>query len=303
MSNPTQTVSADFGSTAEEVLPRRHLGALLVAAIIVAVLLLVAVQVADSPNLHWQVVGEFLFSPEILQGIVVTVELTIVATLVGIIGGTVVAFMRLSPSIALRTLANTFIGAFRSVPLLVQLLLWFNLGLVFPTISVSLPLVGELFSWETNKLITPFLAAILGLGLHEAAYTAEIIRAGLQAIPKGQTDAAQMIGLTPVQVSRYVVLPQAIRVIIPPLGNQFIGMLKTTSLVSVIAGAELLTRAENIYAQSFEVIPMLIVVSIWYAVLTIVASLLQMRLEKALNRSRTGTATSTNVSAINQEAS
>ena len=241
--------------------------------------------IAVNPNLHWDVVVDYQFDAVILQGLWVTTQLTVISMTVGVAIGIVVALMQVSSSRILRSAALAYVWFFRGTPLLVQLIFWFNLGLIFPEISLGIPFDGpKLISWSTNSIITGFVAALLGLIINEGAYMSEIVRAGLQSVDPGQKEAAESLGMSRHKVMVRVVLPQAMRVIVPPTGNQFVSMLKTTSLVSVIAGADLLTVSQRIYLTNFEVIALLMVASIWYLVLTTLASLGQHFLEKRFSR-------------------
>ncbi len=187
--------------------------------------------------------------------------------------------MRLSPNAIVSGFASLYIWFFRGTPLLVQIIFWFNIQLFIPSIDI-----GSIH-FDTNSIITAFVAALLALSLNEAAYMAEIMRGGLMAVDSGQQEAAKALGYTPTQAMLRIIFPQALRVIIPPIGNQTISMLKTTSLVSVVAAQDLLTRAQNIYAKNFLIIELLIVASIWYLVMTTVASSLQYMIERRLGRS------------------
>lgn len=244
-----------------------------------------------NEQLRWDLVGGYLFEESILRGLWMTVKLTVIAMLVGIALGTVLAVMRLSDNPVFRAVAGGYIWLFRGTPILVQLLFWFFLGSVLPTISIGVPFGPDLASWPTNTIITQFAAAILGLGLNEAAYMAEIVRAGIGAVDEGQTEAAEALGMSPVTTYRRVVLPQAARLIVPPTANQTISMLKLTSLVLVIGLPELTTTAQLIYGRNLQQIPLLIVASIWYLVLTTILTIVQSRLEKRMSRgvSRSGT--------------
>ncbi|MCP9951477.1 amino acid ABC transporter permease [Actinomadura madurae] len=266
--------------------PRKSVGAWTLGIVLLTVTGVVATTVVTSPNVEWPVVREYVFSGQVLDGVWVTIELSILAMLLGVVLGLVIALLRVSDNLILRTIALAYLWVFRSVPLLVQLLIWFNLALLFPVISLGLPGGGSVASWQTNSLMTPFVAALLGLGLHEAAYASEIVRAGLDGVPKGQVEAARVLGLSPAKSLLYVVLPQAARIAIPPLGNQFIGMLKSSSLVAFIAGNDLLTVVQNIYSRNYQIIPLLMVASIWYAVVTTVASLGQGWIERRLSQRR-----------------
>jgi polar amino acid transport system permease protein len=187
--------------------------------------------------------------------------------------------MRLSPNPVLKGFSGLYIWFFRGTPLLVQIIFWFNIQLFIPSIDIG-PI-----HFDTNDIVTAFVAALLALSLNEAAYMAEIMRGGLMAVDSGQAEAAKALGYTPLQSMLRIIFPQALRVIIPPIGNQTISMLKTTSLVSVVAAQDLLTRAQNIYARNFLIIELLIVASIWYLVMTTVASGIQYLIERRLGRS------------------
>ena len=214
-----------------------------------------------------------------------TLVLTAIAMAIGIVLGVLLAVMRLSPNPIVAGGSWTFIWFFRGTPLLVQLLFWSYIGTLYPEISIGIPFGGpDLITADGNELITPFLAAILGLGLNEGAYMAEIVRAGLLSVDEGQTEAAQSIGMTRLQTLRRIVLPQAMRVIVPPTGNETISMLKMSSLVSVIAFTELLYAVQLIYAVNYEVIPLLIVASLWYLVVTTLLSIGQYYIERRFGR-------------------
>jgi polar amino acid transport system permease protein len=204
---------------------------------------------------------------------------------IGIAVGLLIALMRLSPNPLLARIATLYIAVFRGVPALVQLLLWYNLAALYPTIGLGLPFGITLFSLNANAVITPLVAANLGLGLCEGAYMAEIMRSGILSVDRGQHEAALACGMSRTQAMWRVVLPQALPVIVPPTGNQVIGMLKYTSLASVISVTELLTSTELIYTRTFETIPMLLVASTWYLVLTTVLTVLQRGIERRISRS------------------
>jgi polar amino acid transport system permease protein len=241
--------------------------------------------VATNKQLEWHVVGQFLFDHRILEGALLTVELTASAMAAGVILGVVLAVMRLSPNPLVSGASWLYIWFFRATPVLVQLLFWFNIAAIYPSISLGIPFVGvEFVHGSANTVITTYVAALLGLGLNEGAYMAEIVRAGFISVGEGQTDAAQSLGMSRLQIMRRIVLPQAMRVIIPPTGNETISMLKTSSLASVITLTELLLATENIYAVNFKPIQLLIVASIWYAVCTSVLYVGQYYLERYYGR-------------------
>lgn len=239
---------------------------------------------AGNDSMRWDLVAGYLFEESILRGLWMTVKLTVVAMTAGIVLGTVLAVMRLSDNPVFRMVAGAYIWVFRGTPIVVQLLFWFFLGTVLPNVTLTLPFGPDLASWPTNTVITQFMAAILGLGLNEAAYMAEIVRAGIRSVDKGQTEAAEALGMSPLTTYRRVVLPQAARLIVPPTANQTISMLKLTSLVLVIGLPELTTTAQLIYGRNLQQIPLLVVASIWYLVLTTLLTVLQGRLERRTSR-------------------
>jgi polar amino acid transport system permease protein len=195
------------------------------------------------------------------------------------------AVMRLSANPVLQSISWVYVWVFRAVPTLVQLIVWFNLGALYPKLSIGIPFGPEFITGDANSLISAWTAALLGLGLHEAAYMAEIIRSGIEAVDRGQREAALALGMSRAMVMRRIVLRQAFRIIIPPTGNQVISLLKVTSLVSVIALSDLLYSAQVISARNFLVIPLLIVISIWYLFITSVLMVGQHYLERYMSRS------------------
>ena len=229
----------------------------------------------------WTVVGQYFTSSEILRGLVATLELTVLAMTIGIALGVLVAIMRLSRNRLLSSTAWSYTWFFRGTPVLVQLVFWFNIAAIYPSLTIGLPFLNvTALHVNTVTLFTPFLSAVVALGLNEAAYMSEIARAGLIAVDEGQVEAASSIGMTRSQSLRLVVLPQAMRVILPPTGNEVISMLKTTSLASTVGVIELLGAATNIYSANYEIIPLLIVASLWYLIVTTVLSVGQFYLER-----------------------
>ncbi len=240
------------------------------------VLAMLAVSVWRNPNIVHAVVAQYQFAPAILQGLRTTVVIALLAAVIGVVLGVLLAVMRLSGSVVLRLASAAYAWLVRGTPLLVQILVWGNLALLFEHIG----------PFSTNAIVTPFVASVLALGLNEAAYMAEIVRAGILAIDAGQHEAATALGMTRALALRRIILPQALRVIVPPAGNQFISLLKATSLVSVIAGGDLLTAATNISSTNLRTIELLLVATFWYLALTSVTSVAQMVLERRLARGR-----------------
>jgi polar amino acid transport system permease protein len=240
---------------------------------------------ATNPRFGWDVVGRYVFAHRVLVGLVTTLELTVIAMLIGIVLGIVLAIMRRSSNPLVAGGSWLYIWFFRGTPVLVQLFFWANIATLYPVITLAIPFGGPaLLHADANALITPFVAAILCLGLNEGAYMAEVVRAGLLSVDEGQTEAAYALGMTRLQTLRRIVLPQAMRVIIPPTGNETISMLKTTSLVSVIALTELTYAVQLIYAANYQVIALLIVASIWYLVVTTIMSIGQFYIERHYDR-------------------
>ena len=290
MSGPVATDRLEQGRRPDEIraVPVRRPGRWVAAALILLFAASLIHSVATNKQLEWHVVGEFLFDHRILDGVVMTIELTVSAMTMGVLLGVVLAVMRLSPNPLVSGASWLYIWFFRATPVLVQLLFWYNIAAIYPSISLGIPFVGvEFVHGSANTVVTTFVAALLGLGLNEGAYMAEIVRAGIISVGEGQTDAALSLGMSRLQIMRRIVLPQAMRVIIPPTGNETISMLKTSSLASVITLTELLLASENIYAVNFKPIQLLIVASIWYAVMTSLLYIGQYYLERHYARGAT----------------
>ena len=274
----TQIAAQTRGSdSAPPRLFRIRWGQIATGAVAILALGLFALVVARSQSVQWAAIPRYLVDPLILDGVVLTLQLTVAAMLFGIVVGTVLAVFATSANIALNAIAAGFVWWFRGVPLIVQVFFWFNIALFIPEIGFGR------HSISVNDLVTPTVAGFLALGLHEAANMSEIIRSGLKAINEGQREAARALGLKPLHTLWTVVLPQAVRLIIPPTGNQTIGMLKASAIVSVIGMKDLLTQAQQIYAQNFLVVELLFVASIWYLAITTVASIGQYYLERRLS--------------------
>lgn len=267
------------------VVPQRHYGLWIGTALALLLLFLVIRSLATNPAFGWPIAGGYLFHPSIMRGLGQTLVLTVTIMALSIVIGAVIAVMRLSPSRILNAFAAVYVWFFRGAPALIQLIFWFNLSLVVREFSLTLPFVGTIFTVKTNDVMTPFVSAVIALSLHEAGYMAEIIRAGIKSVPAGQTEAAGSLGMTHRQILRRITLPQAMRFIVPPTGNETINLLKTTSLVTFIAVNDLLYAAQSIYARTFETIPLLIVVAFWYLFVVTVLSIGQHFVEQYYGRS------------------
>ena len=288
MSSTTSPRTAAAGPTSGreaaadlEAVPLRHWGRWAAAAVVLYVTAAFAWSLARNPNLEWDVVADYLFEDFVVRGVGITLMLTVVAMGIGTVGGIVVAVMRLSSNPVLRGLSWFYTWFFRGTPLLVQIIFWGFLAALYQQIEIGIPFTDVTFaSFDTNAVVGPTTAAILALSLNEVAYAAEIVRGGIASVDGGQDDAASALGMTRSQAMRTITLPQAMRVIVPPMGNETVTMLKSTALVSVIGGKDLLTAVQSVYAQNYQVIPLLVVAVIWYLALTSVLSVGQYFVER-----------------------
>ncbi|WHM36707.1 amino acid ABC transporter permease [Streptomyces sp. BPTC-684] len=255
-------------------IPVRHYGRY-VSAVIALALLAAIIYAFSQGKINWGAVPDYFFDDRILDGVGQTLLLTVLSMAIGIVGGILLAVMRLSKNPVTSSIAWFYIWFFRGTPVLVQLMVWFNLGLVFEYINL-----GPIYKDYWSSFMTPLLTALLGLGLNEAAYMAEICRAGLLAVDEGQTEASHALGMSHAKTLRRIVIPQAMRVIVPPTGNEVINMLKTTSLVSAVQFYELLRQAQDIGQTSGAAVEMLFLAAAWYLILTTVFSIGQYYLER-----------------------
>ncbi|MGH3444956.1 MAG: amino acid ABC transporter permease [Nocardioidaceae bacterium] len=268
------------GPTEIKAVPVRHPGRWVATVVVLVLLAMLVHSLFTNPNFGWDVVFRYFTFHTILVGLGNTILLTVLCMAIGVVGGVILAVMRLSPNPVLTSVSWLYIWFFRGTPLLVQILFWGFIGALFETVGIGVPFGPEFVTFQTQKLITVFLAAVLGLALNEAAYMAEIVRAGILSIESGQTEAAQSLGMSRLLTMRRVVLPQAMRVIIPPTGNETISMLKNTALVSIIAYTDLLYAAQLIYSRNYQTIPLLIAASLWYLILTSVLTAGQYYVER-----------------------
>ncbi|GAB2830337.1 amino acid ABC transporter permease [Streptomyces daliensis] len=256
------------GSGPLRVVPVRRTGQWAAAAAVVLLLAMAVNSAVHNDAFQWAVVGDYFTSAAVLRGLGLTLWLTGLVTVLGFALGTLLAVLRLSANPVLRHVSRGYVWLFRSVPVLVQLLFWFNIGALYPRLGLGIPFGPEFLTVRTTNLLGPIAVAVIGLTLHEAAYAAEIVRGGLLSVGKGQTEAAQSLGLGPWRRLRRVVLPQAMRAIVPPAGNLLIGTLKGTSIISVIAVQDLLYSVQLVYHRTYQVIPLLLVATLWYIAVT-----------------------------------
>lgn len=260
--------------------PVRHPGRIVSALVIALLGLMVVNMFITNPRFAWAEQWKYLFDENIIRGVQTTLWLTAAAMVIGLVLGVIVAVARLSKNPLVASAAWTYVWIFRGTPVLVQLLVWANIGALLPTVGLGIPFGPEFITWKTFDLVPSLAAALLGLGLNEAAYMSEIVRAGILAVDEGQNEAATALGLSRMQTLRRIVLPQAMRVIVPPFGNETISMLKTTSLVAYVPYYELLFNVQNIYVRTYQVMPMLIMASLWYLFMSSILTIAQYYIER-----------------------
>lgn len=256
----------------------RHYGrwAAVVVSVVLAALLVRAFAIG---RIDWVTTGEYLFWPTILWGLVNTIWMSVACMALGLVIGVLCAVARGSPNPVLRYLAAGYAWFFRGTPVILQLLIWFNLALVFPRLGIP-----GIWTGRTVDIITPVVATLVGLGLNQGAYTSEIVRAGLLSVDSGQHEAAKSIGMSYVTALRRIILPQAMRVVVPPLGNEFIALVKFTSLASIIGFSDLLRNVQDVYYVNAKVIELLMVAAFWYLFVVTLLSLGQSVVERRFGR-------------------
>ncbi|MFF5147386.1 amino acid ABC transporter permease [Streptomyces sp. NPDC013157] len=258
-------------------IPVRHYGRWVSGVVVIALVVLIGIAFSNA-KINYSVIPDYLFDQGIVSGAWTTLYISVLAMVLGVALGVILAVMRLSSNPVTSTVSWFYIWFFRGTPVLVQLLLWYNIALVFPILNLGF------YKDEMNQVMTPVLTALLGLGLNEAAYMSEIVRAGIQSVDEGQTEASHALGMTQGQTLRRVILPQAMRVIIPPTGNEFINMLKTSSLAYAVQLPELIKKATDISSTSLAVVEMYFVACIWYLFLTTIFSIVQYYIERRYAR-------------------
>ncbi|MEU2089176.1 amino acid ABC transporter permease [Nocardia beijingensis] len=278
--DPTRTPAPVASAATPTVAKTRHPWRWVVSAVALIVLAQFVHGLATNPGWDWPTFAQYITAKSVLSALRVTLELTVWGTALGFLLGTALAIARLSNNPVLRVISWVYIWAFRSIPLIVQLLFWFNIAYLYQTLSVGVPFGPALFTFEVNGVISGFTAAVIGLALHQAAYSAEIIRAGFISVDAGQLEAAAALGIPRLRQFRTVVAPQAMRSILPNATNEVISLFKGTSIVSVMAIAELFYQVQVIYGRNGRVVPLLMVATVWYIVLTTVLSVAQYYIER-----------------------
>jgi len=261
----------------DKVIPLKHYGRWVSGALVLLFLGLI-IRAFINGQIDWSVVQQFFFAPTLLKGLGNTLLITVCSMAIGLILGVLFAVMRMSENPVTRHFAGLYIWIFRGTPIYLQLLIWFNLALIFPVLNLGF------VEYQMVDIMTPFCAALLGLGINEGAYMTEIVRGGILSVDKGQLDAASSIGMKRLTAMRRIVLPQAMRVIVPPVGNEFIGLLKTSSMASAIAFTEILYNAQLIYFVNAKVMELLLVATGWYLIIVTILTVLQGVIERYYNR-------------------
>ncbi|GAA2532430.1 amino acid ABC transporter permease [Winogradskya humida] len=269
---------------APQVVAARHPWRWVATAVVLVLLAQLAHGLVTNPGWDWPTFAGYFFEKSVLNALLVTLELTVAGAVLGFLGGIVLAAMRLSPNPVLHAVSWTYTWVFRSVPLIVQLLFWANLGYLYDTLQFGVPFGPGFAEVETLHLVSSFGAALLGLALHEAAYAGEIVRAGIISVDQGQREAAAALGIPRGRQFRRILLPQAMRAILPAAANELVNLLKGTSVVYVLAIGELFYQVQVVYGRSGRVVPLLMVATVWYVVLTAVLSILQYYVERRFAR-------------------
>ncbi|WP_410608126.1 amino acid ABC transporter permease [Amycolatopsis sp. lyj-109] len=280
----TRPAPSAIPEEALKIVPARHPLTWIAAAVVAVLVAMAGHALVTNKAFDWPTFTRFVFQKSILEAVALTLELTLFGVVAGFLLGTVLALMRISRNPLLRAVSWTYTWIFRSVPLILQLLFWYNLAILYNEISFGIPFGPSFVSVGTMSLIPPFLAAGLGLALHQGAYAAEIVRAGFLSVDAGQREAAAALGIPAGRQFRRIVLPQAMRTIVPTAANEIVGLLKATSQVYVMALPELFYQVQVIYTRSGRVIPLLLVATAWYLALTTVLSVAQFSVERHFGR-------------------
>ncbi len=278
-------IGTDYTVQAIRAVRLRHPIRNIIAAIIIVFIAAFIYDAALRPAFGWPTVAKYLFDRRIAEAAFNTLQLTVYSMAIAIVLGLLLAVMRLSPNPVFMSISWVYLWVFRGTPVYVQLTFWGLLAVIYPTIDLGLPFVHPFISISTDQALNVFQLAVIGLALNEAAYIAEIVRAGILSVDRGQEEASTALGMSWFQTMRRVIIPQSMRVIIPPVGNEVISMLKTTSLVTAVPYSfDLFTRSRDISAETFTPIPLFLVASIWYLLFTSILMVGQYFLEKRFAR-------------------
>lgn len=299
MSQQSSVTSGSVDNDAIKAVPLRRPGRIIVAALLIVLLALFIYGAATNSAYEWSTFSKYLLDQRISHAAVITLELTVLAMAMAIVLGVILAVMRMSDNPILKSVAWLYLWVFRGTPIYVQLVFWGLITTLYKQIDLGVPFMVQFTHLKTESWLTPFVAAFIGLGLNEAAYMAEIVRAGIGSVDEGQNEAAVALAMTWPQTMRRIVLPQAMRVIIPPTGNEVISMLKTTSLVvGVPLTTDLYSVSRQIGGVLYRPIPLLLVASAWYLAITSVLMVGQYYLEKRFSRGASRTLTTKQLQAL-----
>lgn len=264
---------------------RKHTGSIIAGGIVIYLTLSMLWIIATQPQFEWETVASYMFNQNVLNGLWLTLYLTVIICVFGLLGGLVIAVMMSSRNRVVSSIGHTYVWLVRGVPALVQIIFWYNMSSLFPALNFGIPPFGPtFFSLDPNTVMTPVVAAAVALSICDSAYAAEILRGGIMSVGRGQREAAAALGVSGRITMMRIILPQAMRAILPAIGNQVIGNLKFTSLASIIGTMELLTTVQKIYALNYKVIPLLLTASIWYIILTTILTLIQRKIEQRFGR-------------------
>lgn len=292
----TETRAEESAQPGIKAIPVRHPGRWVGSGVVLLLSAMFVHMLVTNKAFEWTFMKDNAFSGPVLNGAKNTLVLTVLAMIIGVALGIVLAVMRLSPNPILSGGAWVYVWFFRAVPRVVLLILFGDLGVLYSRYEIGFPfdrqianlfglsIDGRFFGIDANTILTAFVAALLGLALSEAAYMAEIVRAGISSIDEGQTEAAQALGMSRSRLMRRIVLPQAMRVIVPPTGNETIAMIKDTSLVAFVPYYELFFQLQGIGARTFQLFPMLVAACLWYLAMTSVLMVGQHYLERRYAR-------------------
>ncbi|MCU7725171.1 amino acid ABC transporter permease [Actinoplanes sp. KI2] len=282
--SPPPATTASPAAERLTVVPARHPWRWVGAAAVLVLVAQFAHGLVTNPGWDWATFAGYFFEESVMQALLVTLELTFAGAVLGFLGGIVLAPMRLSGNPVLRSVSWTYIWVFRSVPLIVQLLFWANLGYLYDTLQLGVPFGPGFLHVGTSSLISSLGAALIGLALHEAAYAAEIVRAGIISVDQRQLEAAAALGIPRLRQFRRILLPQAMRAILPSAANELVNLLKSTSVVYVLAIGELFYQVQVVYGRNGRVVPLLMVATVWYVILTALLSVFQHYVERHFAR-------------------
>ncbi|WP_445270467.1 amino acid ABC transporter permease [Streptomyces sp. DSM 41634] len=266
---------------AERVLPLRRPGRWIATAVVLVLASQAAHGLLTNPFYQWDRFAYWFVRPAILEGLLITLQVAAYSAVLGLAGGILLALGRLSANPVLRSVSWTYIWLLRSVPLIVVLLFLYNLSALYPTLSIGVPFGPAFFTFDESRLATDIVVAVVGLSLSEAAYAAEVVRAGVLSVDQGQHEAAAALGLPKRYQFARIVFPQALRSIVPAYVNQLIGLVKATSLVFYVSLLDLFGTVQSLGSTySGDVVPLLLVATFWYVVLTSVLSVVQFYVER-----------------------